>query len=614
MNPLLRTGLALGAFGLLALPAQAQSPESAGPALPFSPTVTAPSSAFIADCATDTEVVQGAATTALGNGNTVTSAGGPQELGQSFTAPCDGVLTAFDFVYQPRAGTAGTMVAGELTVYMGEGTATPPVRTVPFSFTVPAEGSAYLLPFSFDPYPVVEGMRYSVFLNMTQGNINLQASGANPYADGRLIISNSGGPTPAGFNSTFDLRFFATFQPPFIVEQRVSFETEPGTDYTLVNAFDDGSFDYFGRFAVPGMGGGREPFTNFNGSFGVFGQDIDGDGGPRTGIITIPNLDISDQSGVAVTVSLGALNSEEAATNDFNNFEAADGDGIEIYATVDGGVRRLIGKFSPPALGAGTCNGGATCNAVGAGDLYEDEDFDGVGEGTRLTTALSDFQFNLGAEGDSLTIEIEVTSTGSFEPIAVDDIRVTGTVPVELSAFDAVADGRAAVLSWATASETNNAGFDVELQSPGTAWRALDFVNGHGTTSEARSYSFRVDGLAPGTHRFRLRQVDLDGAATYSPEVEVAIGVAGAFEVSAVGPNPIQRTAALTVAVAEAQAVTVALYDVLGRLVATPFQGTLEAGTAQQVAVDASALPAGTYVVRVSGERFAETQRVTVVR
>jgi hypothetical protein len=608
MHFLLRTGVALGALALLPPSTLAQpndrSIDPAGPAAPYARPVSQASPAFGgADCASGTEIFQNSGPFIYGNGDTASNAGTAQELGQTFTAPCDGVLTEFDFVYQPFMGNSGTTVAGEFTLYVGEGTATPAVRTVPFSFTVPPAGSAYLLAITFEEYPVVEGQRYSVFLNMTQGNIYLQGSNTDPYGAGRLLVSGSGGPTGAGLNSTIDLRFFAVFDPPFTAEQAFSFEDAPGTDYTLTGAFDDGSFDYFDRFAVPSPDGGRDVFSNFDGDFAIFGQDIDGDGGSSTGVITIPDIDIAEQSGVAITASFGALNDE---ANGFDNYEAADGDGIEIYATVDGGARRLIGKFSPPAVGA---NG-----AVGAGDLYRDSDFDGVGEGSRLTRTLSDSQFNLGQQGESLTLEIEVTSTSGFEVIVVDDVRVTGTVPVELTAFDAVIDGRDVLLSWATASETNNAGFHVEARSASADWQRLAFVDGYGTTAEAQTYRFRAQGLTAGTHVFRLRQVDLDGTATLTQEVEVAIGVSGVAEVSAVGPNPVQDVAALTVAVTETQRVTVGVYDVLGRLVATPFDGALEAGTGQQVALDARRLAPGTYVLRVAGETFQEAQRFTVAR
>jgi len=42
-------------------------------------------------------------------------------------------------------------------------------------------------------------------------------------------------------------------------------------------------------------------------------------------------------------------------------------------------------------------------------------------------------------------------------------------LPVELTTFDAALDGEAVQLNWETASETNNAGFDVERSRAGSA-------------------------------------------------------------------------------------------------------------------------------------------------
>src|SRR5690606_29042521 len=86
--------------------------------------------------------------------------------------------------------------------------------------------------------------------------------------------------------------------------------------------------------------------------------------------------------------------------------------------------------------------------------------------------------------------------------------------PVQLASFTATRDGEAVVLRWTTASETNNAGFEVQLlensKSEIQNWTTLAFVAGAGTTAEAQAYTYRAEGLAPGTHRFRLRQVDYD--------------------------------------------------------------------------------------------------------
>ncbi len=107
-------------------------------------------------------------------------------------------------------------------------------------------------------------------------------------------------------------------------------------------------------------------------------------------------------------------------------------------------------------------------------------------------------------------------------------------LPVELMAVSATAVGRTARLSWTTASETNNAGFNVEQQT-GARWRDVGFVAGRGTTTEQATYAYAVEGLDAGLHRFRLRQVDFDGSTHYSSTVEVNIGLEAALTVAVRG-------------------------------------------------------------------------------
>lgn len=203
-----------------------------------------------------------------------------------------------------------------------------------------------------------------------------------------------------------------------------SFEGAPGGTYSLNGAFDDGGFDYFGQYAVPDMvNGARDDFTvGWDGSSGIHSQDNDGEGGPATVTVDVNGINITNYTSLSATVSLGALASE-LADSPFENYEAEDGDGISIFASIDGGSAVEIGRFSPPATGSqGT---------AGAGDLYLDADLDGVGTGTSLSAELADFVFPISGTGNTLDVSIALTSTGSFEPLAVDNLRVSGTMVPE---------------------------------------------------------------------------------------------------------------------------------------------------------------------------------------
>ncbi|MDX1439729.1 MAG: proprotein convertase P-domain-containing protein, partial [Rubricoccaceae bacterium] len=54
-------------------------------------------------------------------------------------------------------------------------------------------------------------------------------------------------------------------------------------------------------------------------------------------------------------------------------------------------------------------------------------------------------------------------------------LTIDGDIPVELTSFTATANGQNVNLAWETASETNNAGFEVQIQD-GENWTVLGFV------------------------------------------------------------------------------------------------------------------------------------------
>ena len=182
------------------------------------------------------------------------------------------------------------------------------------------------------------------------------------------------------------------------------------------------------------------------------------------------------------------------------------------------------------------------------------------------------------------------------------------SLPVELTAFTGTLSGTSARLAWSTASETNNSGFFVEHSAAGAPFRDVHFARGHGTTLEAQSYHFATPALAPGTHVFRLRQTDLDGASELSHTVELTVSSDSA--VMSVAPNPSRGLTNVSLSVPSAQQVTVSAYDVTGRLVATLFSGAAESSASGTL----SGVAPGVYVIVAEGETFRLTTSATVLR
>ena len=188
-------------------------------------------------------------------------------------------------------------------------------------------------------------------------------------------------------------------------------------------------------------------------------------------------------------------------------------------------------------------------------------------------------------------------------------------LPVELSSFEAkVSDGNVE-LTWTTLSETNNAGFSLEMREAAeTVFAEVGYVEGQGTTREPQSYRFVLDELEPGRYDFRLKQIDSDGAFEYSATVQASIEVIGSFYLSEAYPNPFNPTTTLRLGVPADQLVRVDVFDALGKRVAILYDDVLGADIVKQLRFDAKNLPSGLYFVRATGAAFAATRTALLMK
>jgi len=185
-------------------------------------------------------------------------------------------------------------------------------------------------------------------------------------------------------------------------------------------------------------------------------------------------------------------------------------------------------------------------------------------------------------------------------------------LPVELTSFTAQTTSEGVRLSWTTASELNNSGFEVQRSTNQTNWATLGFVRGAGTTTEAQSYSF-VDASASGRVFYRLKQVDFDGQFEYSNIIEVNAGVPKTFALEQNYPNPFNPSTAISYQLPVAGNVSLKVFDMLGKEVATLVNARQEAG-AYTVNFNANNLSSGVYFYRLQAGNFVQTRKMMLVK
>jgi hypothetical protein len=193
----------------------------------------------------------------------------------------------------------------------------------------------------------------------------------------------------------------------------------------------------------------------------------------------------------------------------------------------------------------------------------------------------------------------------------------SGSLPVELTSFTAVLQGTSALLKWATATETNNSGFQIERSVEGSGvWAEVAFVNGAGTSSSPKTYSYEDKNLAPGKYVYRIKQIDNDGKFIYytanMPKVDA--GISATLQLGGNYPNPFNPTTNIQFSVPQDGYASLKVYNILGQEVATLFSGMAKAGHYIPATFNASRLTSGIYLARLQYSGKSLIQRMLLMK
>lgn len=179
-------------------------------------------------------------------------------------------------------------------------------------------------------------------------------------------------------------------------------------------------------------------------------------------------------------------------------------------------------------------------------------------------------------------------------------LTIDNALPVELVAFAARAIGHDTRLTWRTATESNNHGFEIQRQCAGGEWKKVGFTDGGGTVNTPRDYTFvDKDADRVGTSlRYRLKQIDRTGGFEYSNPVVVSFFPPAGLTLSAPYPNPAVQGAPVTLSYASTTgtALQIFLYDVHGRELRHITEESTSRGISSATLLTGD-LPAGHYTV-----------------
>lgn len=224
--------------------------------------------------------------------------------------------------------------------------------------------------------------------------------------------------------------------------------------------------------------------------------------------------------------------------------------------------------------------------------------------------------------GQNIKIRFLLRSDGSVNQDGwyVDDIKLSvysSIIPVELTSFVASVSDNDVILNWTTATELNNKGFEIErtqkTNSTNLNWTTVGFVNGNGTTTELKDYSFTDKKLNPASYLYRLKQIDFDGTFVYSQEIEVDLTNPIDFQLSQNYPNPFNPSTIIKYQLPTNSFVSIKVFDVLGSEIKTLVNEFKNAGY-YEVEFNATNIPSGFYLYKMQAENFTSVKKMILVR
>jgi hypothetical protein len=188
-------------------------------------------------------------------------------------------------------------------------------------------------------------------------------------------------------------------------------------------------------------------------------------------------------------------------------------------------------------------------------------------------------------------------------------------LPISLLSFTGIKQDKTNLLNWATASETNNKGFELQRSANGNDFTSIAFVNSKaigGNSSAQLNYSFSDITPLGGTNYYRLKQVDKDGKFSMSKVVAIKGLKPTSLQLVGVYPNPAVNKLNVNIESPVVDFVTLVVTDMTGKVLMNKMKAMAVGDN--NVELNVSTLPAGSYFIKAVCANGCETTTAKFVK
>lgn len=196
-------------------------------------------------------------------------------------------------------------------------------------------------------------------------------------------------------------------------------------------------------------------------------------------------------------------------------------------------------------------------------------------------------------------------SRGSIfgSPLAVQYYPRPGSViPVQWGDFNVRHNGQSHLLNWNTLQEINSSRFGVERSTDGVTYTTIGEINAAGNSARGERYHFTDNHPVPGINYYRIAETGRDQRRHYSAVRQIIYRGKATLQLH---PNPVSALLTIRWKQAVAGRCTLTISDPGGRQLVQEQFYSVPGNSIRQV--NCSQLPAGTYLLRLTGNQEVYT-------
>ncbi len=214
----------------------------------------------------------------------------------------------------------------------------------------------------------------------------------------------------------------------------------------------------------------------------------------------------------------------------------------------------------------------------------------------------------------------DIPAGQGFDFIAEDNLGCMGTLdvdivtckqanPIEWAGFTGEVLNEGNLLTWITATETNNHYFELMRSTNGFDFEIIQTIDAVGNSTIAQTYNFLDKDLLAGTNYYQLRQVDYDGQSSLSEVILLERGERD-FGFISLSPIPTSDFISVRYYMDIDGAVDITIYDVLGKAIMTR---QIEATTgSNEMTLQLDNFSSGVYLMSIESGNRKAVERIIV--